>query len=227
MGANPTQVRYSIDCAFPGQVRRGAPFASYAIDRSGLRQFAQATSKHKIQSLICFCCGCVSPHASHRKKNLINWIRPVAAGDEGETFIGMDADKAEEIMGFQTFMKHYGCCDPNGPDLSEHLHEFEDWLVDVSFGARSVRLLACPEDKTCENQQPGHCSEVCSSCHIPICRKCQSAIDSEQPRMPAGALSNDMMVFYAPRDTHGTSYCDGAALRQCVPHQYDLFFSRV
>ena len=43
-------------------VRRGAPLASYAIDRRCIGNYVEALQEDSVESLICFCCARRFPH---------------------------------------------------------------------------------------------------------------------------------------------------------------------
>eukprot|EP00435_Cladocopium_sp_Y103_P031622 s1345_g8.t1 len=80
----------------------------------------------------------------------------------------------------------------------EMKHELQDWMCEVRNGAASVKLLCCPEDKVCAkccNDQT-----LCPQCWVPLCRSCQQDLVWHK-RQPAAALTNDMMVYYGPKDT--------------------------
>ena len=98
----------------------------------------------------------------------------------------------------------YGCCDDGGPDLRNRLEEFEDWYVDVQFANESLRVLCCPEDRTCSDAACMERPTCCFKCRVPVCRECTSGMGDKngRPSMPAPALVNDMMIFYAPRELY-------------------------
>ena len=77
--------------------------------------------------------------------------------------------------------------------------ELEAWACQVDFAAASVQLVCCPEDKICHKRcRP---ESLCSQCWVPLCRSCKGDL-VWHGRQPAAALSNDMMVYYGPREAY-------------------------
>ena len=44
--------------------------------------------------------------------------------------------------------------------------------------------------------------QLCSECKTPVCTYCYKYLNSLSPSLPQAALSNDMMVFYAPEELY-------------------------
>lgn len=94
----------------------------------------------------------------------------------------------------------------------EHIHKFVDLFVTIPFAVRDeeytldVNILCCPEDKRCTNSKcMANQRKVCEDCEVPICKECATVMerhwdlfDGMHPRPPPRALSNDLMIFYAP-----------------------------
>ena len=88
------------------------------------------------------------------------------------------------------------------PDLTQHREEFADWEVEVPFEDGAVRIICCPEDKVCERGKACPQTVLCDKCRVPVCRECEKSLFGKEPKMPAGCLANDLMVFYAPRELY-------------------------
>ena len=113
--------------------------------------------------------------------------------------MNMNQSMAEDILGHNTYMKRYGKCSGRGmPDLIAVPEEGDDWHLHVELEGQTLRLLCCPEDQECDNTECLKRRRCCQHCRIPVCSDCEVALIAAQPRMPPAALTNDMMVFYAP-----------------------------
>ena len=64
------------------KVRKGAPLASYAIDRRCIHAYTDAAKEGSIESLICLCCARRFPWMASRSKNTITWTKPYTAVDQ-------------------------------------------------------------------------------------------------------------------------------------------------
>ena len=87
--------------------------------------------------------------------------------------------------------------------------------MDVPFGDHLVRVVCCPEDRTCAREEcnvprmldpsQAHASVplICEECQIPLRIQCKEHVCAERgPVLLPAALPNDMMVFYAPRELY-------------------------
>jgi hypothetical protein len=132
------------------KVREGAPLASYSIDRRCLRKYAEATSGDQIQAPICFVRACICPRGSALANNPIERRRPKLHPD---LFFFSDEKTTQSLLSWDSYLEKYGK-DPLGHfDLSRCPHECDDWWIDVPFGNAYVRVLCCPEGRTCN--RPG------------------------------------------------------------------------
>ena len=99
-------------------VRAGAPLASYAIDRRCLFNYAHCMSDAPdagLKELICFSCARRYPWIGRwGKRNEINW-RPLLPC-KARLFI-MTLEQTQKILGMDSYLERYGCCDTEGPDL--------------------------------------------------------------------------------------------------------------
>ena len=194
-----------------GQVcQQAAPTASYSIDRRALRSYTAAMSEDHVQEPICFCCARRFPHASSwGTKQHINWLRASLGAKTAdaaeelpfEKFLGMSFEEANTILGLQTYLSRYGKCGDHSPDLTQQLHEFADWTVDVPFENGALTLLCCPEDRRCDRILCQDTTRICRACEIPVCVECQECLRGNA-QMPPAALTNDMMVFYLPKELY-------------------------
>ena len=102
----------------------------------------------------------------------------------------------------QSYLEKYGGLREAGEkELFERRKaELDEWNMEVKYPSGSCRLLGCPEDKYCTNTScmTGH--DICEQCQIPQCHECKNSMYDKRGRavMPAAALANDMMIFYAP-----------------------------
>ena len=100
--------------------------------------------------------------------------------------------------------------------LSDHLDEFEDWVLTVPFAERNsadtvdLEIICCPEDRRCTGKRcRARRKTVCPDCEIPICQECESSLERTSDWVkdtfrdpPARALSNELMIFYAPKSMY-------------------------
>ena len=190
----------AYNAGITAKVRMGAPLACYAIDRRCMYNYVTQVNDATLDSLICFCCARRYPHISTLARNEIRWVRPCA---DGATFLGLGRSEAESILGHETYMRNYGHCDGDGmPDLLGRPEEFEDWALTTNVYGSSIRLLCCPEDLKCVEPRCKAERTCCELCEIPVCTDCESFVCAAEPKMPPAALTNDMMIFYAPKEIY-------------------------
>ena len=132
-------------------------------------------------------------------ENHIKWERPLMQENRFFTL-----DYAETIAQYsqQKYLQCYGKDSSKKLDLSLHMEEFDDWYLDAPFKEGDVRILCCPEDRKC-NEKCLSQKRLCKHCSVPVCRTCGASLFRKQ-QSPV-ALSNDLMVFYAPQ----ALYTDG------------------
>ena len=64
------------------------------------------------------------------------------------------------------------------------------WTVGVPHGHDNVvRVVCCPEDRTCSKVQHTRSDDLCSGCRIPVCNDCHGSLI--KGKLPALALAND------------------------------------
>ena len=115
--------------AIATRVRKGGPTALYSIDRRCLFNYAEAATRGAVQAPICFLCACVHPWLRARKRNEIRWMRAFweARDNLPEKVLGLDRERAAELLGLERFLARYGRCEGAVPDQTQHLQEFEEW----------------------------------------------------------------------------------------------------
>ena len=157
-------------------IRRGAPLASYAIDRRNLFNCCQGVRDDTVETLTCFWCARRFPYRRTASQNPIMWHNPALRyrcceedGTENKDFLGVSQDATKEIFGLDAYLSRYGNCDPDGPDLSQRLDEFADFYLDVPFAVETVKVLCCPEDRDCEDAACRSGTTCCEKCRIPVC----------------------------------------------------------
>ena len=193
---------FSAYCeALAEKVREGAPLDTYSIDRRAILNYNRATADDQIYSLICFSCARRFPYvASLGQKNEIHWRRPLVR-DKTCTFFGMGPEQCTSIYGLDTYMKRYGH-QPGFPDMRQHAAEFDDWQLKIPYHDQPLTILCCPEDRVCSGTNDFNCigqKTLCQDCSIPICNECEGDLKKiPYPKMPQAALTNDLMIFYAP-----------------------------
>eukprot|EP00438_Fugacium_kawagutii_P008899 Skav215707 [mRNA] locus=scaffold2573:242958:252224:+ [translate_table: standard] len=181
--------------AITWQCQSGPPVANVSIDRRALRLYQQSLEGNNISCLLCFVCARKYPHVKTSRNQHIAWVQPVDA--KNETVFGQSLAAVEKILGLQAFKEKYVDKETRFAQ-QEMTAELEDWTSQVNLGTACVKLVCCPEDKVCRKKcKP---ETLCSQCWVPVCRTCKIDIVSHG-RQPAAALSNDMMVYYAPRET--------------------------
>ena len=193
-------------------VRRGAPLATYSISRRCLYNYTTSLDDDHVYSLACFCCARRYPYVRDRRRNEIKWVDGAlkvehTASIQSWRFLGMTQATTESLFGLETYLKKYGKCEEDGPNLREHPEDFEDWYMDVQFPEGSTRVFCCPEDRKCVDPQCNrgeHGRVCCAQCSLPVCNQCESGrVDQHGKfRLPPAALANDMAVFYAPRELY-------------------------
>eukprot|EP00438_Fugacium_kawagutii_P001459 Skav211876 [mRNA] locus=scaffold1431:374175:389938:+ [translate_table: standard] len=170
-----------------------APVANVSIDRRALRSYQKSLEANNISCLLCFVCARKYPYVKTSRNQEIGWVQPVDA--RNETVFGQPVAAVEKTLGLQAFKEKY--VDKEITFAQQEMNaELEDWISQVEFGTACVKLVCCPEDKVCRKKcKP---KTLCSQCWVPVCRTCRIDLVSHG-RQPAAALSNDMMVYYAPR----------------------------
>ena len=120
------------------------------------------------------------------------------------------------MFGLEEHLENYGEIQRKKVHLRDNLDEFEDWLLTVPFPARTssdteeLEIICCPEDRRCAAKCcRARRKTVCPNCEIPICQECESSLLRPRDEFndtlrepPARALSNELIIFYAPRSMY-------------------------
>ena len=182
--------------AITWKCQSAAPVANVSIDRRALRSYQKSLEANNISCLLCFVCARKYPYVRSSRNQDVGWVQPVDA--KNETIFGQSVADVEESLGMKTFRQKY--VEKETDFAREEMNaELEAWACQVDFAAVSVQLVCCPEDKMCQKRcRPG---SLCSQCWVPLCRSCKVEL-VRQNKQPAAALSNDMMVYYGPREAY-------------------------
>ena len=191
-------------------VRQGAPLASFSIDRRCLYNYTRALRDDAVESLMCFSCARRFPFLANRRSNDISWEvvlgRVSADGvddvDQRTVFCNLGIETTKAIYGLETFIAKYGRVSDE-VHLSNFRSEYDDWQLTIPFGHEDVKILCCPEDRLCKDEACMASSTACPRCRMRLCNECKSYLHKKgKPAMPPVALTNDMMVYYAPRELY-------------------------
>ena len=86
--------------------------------------------------------------------------------------------------------------------MRSHMAEFDDFQLIVPFRTKPLTILCCPEDRICNSPMKERClasKTLCKDCQIPVCQYCEEALlQPKGAQMPRAALTNDLMICYAP-----------------------------
>ena len=130
----------------------------------------------------------------HTQGNRIQWRRLVNA-KTGE-YLNLPRAQVEEWFGYDAYWRNYAA--QHEPEAQAQLEdELQEWQTTIQFTAGApLRIICCPEDKVCRMRCPPDTS--CPMCRAPVCQFCWNGVTKEKV-LPATALANDMLVFYAPK----------------------------
>ena len=134
-----------------------------------------------------FICACKFPYVSCRTKNEINWrkpFQPVSKTDPRiETFLTRTYDEVESMFSLEEYLQNYGEIQRQKVHLSDHLDEFDDWLLTVPFAVPDsadtvdMEIICCPEDRRCTAKRcRARRKTVCPDCEIPVCQECEDSL---------------------------------------------------
>ena len=188
--------------ALDWKCQHAAPLACTTIDRRCLSQYAANLEEDKAPTTaICFLCACRYIYIPYGNAE-IKFYQALKPDDLGEvTFCGLSASSTDTLLGRQTYETNYIHNDAQTPLSAreeEMLTEIRDWTCKLEFPQGAVDIICCPEDKYCRHKCPEE--HACSDCWIPVCKYCYSVMESQQ--LPAKALANDLVVYYAPPELY-------------------------
>ena len=174
-----------------------APTAHAAVDRRCLRQFQAAKDDDAVGAAICFFCARRFPHVetgARRLQDHIMWRR-LLGPDNGEC-LGATREQVNNWFGYDTYWERYG--KQHGDEAQALLQDqLQEWQTTLHYDAVApLRIICCPEDKVCSRRCAA--AVTCPKCKAPVCDFCWVAVHN-QKTMPATALANDMLMFFAPK----------------------------
>ena len=174
-----------------------APCVHNAIDRRALKAFRQAQQGAKIGTAICFLCAQRFPYTnSLGEGDQIRWKQIIDPG--ARQILSLSLDEVKTRLSYEAYWKTYVC--QHSSSVQEKLREdLKDWTADVKVGSDILRIICCPEDKTCSRRCKANV--VCTECRAPICEHCWLHMQRNLSA-PSHALANDMLTFYPPRDIY-------------------------
>ena len=197
-GTREEAVFSSYSAAVTVKCQQGAPLACNSIDRRCLREFHAALSHPDLGSVVCFVCARRFPHDGVSQDAEINWH---TLGGGSSKIMGRSPAELEAILGLQTYREKYVPGDEGLLRAAATMHEeLGDWRAEVTCEGTDLELLCCPEDIRCDSCKNTK-QTLCEQCEVPMCRYCYTAI-SCHGRKPQQALSNDLMIYYAPRELY-------------------------
>ena len=188
-------------------IRRGAPLASFSIDRRCLRQYVQHSTDASTHATVCFVCAQRFVHVSGVDKYKAIVYVPLVARDVNEDLsgecdylLGIEEKYAKNFFSLDAYCRQYGEVSST-VSLCEMSEEFDDWHLNVSLNGDDFKLLCCPEDVQCPGVDGIHHSkqDCCDKCVAPVCKGCKFDLAPPKPTLPPSSLSNDMMIFYPPK----------------------------
>ena len=188
------------------------PVANPSIDRRCLRQFREAIEDAELAELVCFICARRYPHVPRSPRANISWQK-LSGPMETSTFFGCSPAEVEALFGLETYCRTY-VHQSSTLAREELLRELDDWTCSVQCQGETVRVVCCPEDKRCIRKCPPQ--QTCPLCEAPICHSCLGAL--HEARCPPEALSNDLLVFYAPKEIyqHEVTFMELVCASPCI-----------
>ena len=173
-----------------------APIANCSVDRRCLRRLRLNLRGKQVGAAICFICARRYPFVHDFPNQEIRWQR--AFDQITGQFFGQSAEDLEKMLGFHTYHARYVATLPADTQMSLQ-PELGQWTCNMSCPSYTIRVVACPEDKTCYRR----CSmeSVCTHCEVPICSSCWNYVSRQRSKPPA-ALSNDMILGHPPREIY-------------------------
>ena len=183
--------------ALTATCQSGPPTAHSAVDRRCLRQYQAAKDDDVVGAAICFFCARRFPHVEtgpRRLQDRIMWRRLLGPGKD--ECLGATHQQVEHWFGYDTYWERYGR--QHGHEAQRLLQDqLQEWQTTLRYDAAApLRIICCPEDKVCTRRCAA--SVTCPKCRAPVCEFCWLQIRKHKA-MPATALANDMLIFYAPK----------------------------
>ena len=140
------------NAAIAEKCRSQAPIAGCSLDRRALKSFNDACKGNKVESLVCFVCGCIHTRVEEvaaEGKGDIDWVRPLVQGADGEELLFLDrpVDETAAVLCLKTFLDRYDKVSDAGHRLQDH-ESFGDWCLmwPSNVFPAGRKILRCPED---------------------------------------------------------------------------------
>ena len=195
-GAQDEAIMSTYSAAVSMQRQTEAPAACLSMDRRCLREFHIALGDKELGSLVCFACARRFPFDGRSGNADIDW--QTLGGGDGKV-LNCSAAELENILGLETYKDRYASTKLNNEVAAERMkQELLDWRCVVTCEQQRISLLCCPEDRRCQ-VCPAASAECCEKCEVPLCRFCRTDVIHRNVKPPQ-ALSNDLMIYYAPRE---------------------------
>ena len=124
-------------------IRKGAPLASYSIDRRCMQNYVRDLVKDDTCALICIVCARRFPYVSHNNNMKINKMRllerVLQGGAESTTFFGLSPLQTEQFVGLLSYVQKFGQMSEDVALGDDHV-EFVDWQLRVPFDTATVNI---------------------------------------------------------------------------------------
>ena len=173
-----------------------APFACTSTERRCLRAFHAALGHPDLCTLVCFVCARRFPYDGVSRNAETAWR--ILGGGQGKVF-GRTAQELENLLGLEAYRALYVPGDQGSDAAAASMQaELLEWRARVTCETTAVDLLCCPEDIRCE-VCACDVESLCEFCEVPVCNYCYGPL-ADDGRKPQQALSNDLMIYYAPRE---------------------------
>eukprot|EP00435_Cladocopium_sp_Y103_P055193 s336_g18.t1 len=186
----------AYQAALTWHCRQLAPIANCSIDRRCLRRLRMNLLGKQVGAAICFVCARRFPFLQGYPNQQIT--RQQAFDQQTGFFFGQSAESLEQLLGFDTYHARYISTLPADTQTSLQ-SELSHWTCSMSCPSYQIRIVACPEDKTCGRRCPMY--SVCTQCEVPLCSSCWNYIYRHRSKPPE-ALSNDMLLGHPPREIY-------------------------
>eukprot|EP00438_Fugacium_kawagutii_P033974 Skav228932 [mRNA] locus=scaffold2181:248822:258688:+ [translate_table: standard] len=174
-----------------------APSAHPSIDRACIRRFREAQLGDNIGAAICFLCARRFPYTNNMSPgDRIEW-RQIIADDEA-MILSLPLEEVNRTLSYKAYETTY--LQQHSARVQLELRkQLRHWSSTLQLASGNLPIICCPEDKICRQKCPPEL--MCKQCQAPVCVHCQQQI-TRQKTTSALTLSNDMLVFYPPRDIY-------------------------
>eukprot|EP00435_Cladocopium_sp_Y103_P058343 s631_g20.t1 len=174
-----------------------APCVHAAIDRRALKEFRKAQHGAQVGTAICFVCAQRFPYTnSLGVGDKIRWKQIIGTG--ANEILTLPLEEVRKNLSCEAYWRTY-CCQHSSSVQEQLREDLKEWTADITLNNGTLRIICCPEDKTCSKR----CKQnvVCNDCRAPICEHCWHHLQ-RKVGAPSHALANDMLIFYPLRDIY-------------------------